>query len=1398
MLDFMIVSTRSMKRGTIEIYPRFIIKKSQDLMIRGSDFYAVWCEEKGIWSTDEQVAIDMIDKELDRYYEEHKEKLDGHVKVLHLWDSETGMIDRWIKYTRKQLSDSYHELDEKLVFSNSEIRKKDYASRRLEYPLEKGEFKSYDKLISTLYSIEERAKIEWAIGAIVSGDSKKIQKFLVFYGSAGTGKSTILNVIQMLFEGYYSVFDAKALGSSSNVFALEAFKSNPLVAIQHDGDLSRIEDNTRLNSLVSHEMMTVNEKFKSTYTTRFKAFLLIGTNKPVKITDAKSGLLRRLIDVSPSGNKLSTKEYNAIMKTIPFELGHIAQHCLDVYLDDPHKYDNYKPISMMGASNDFFNFVSDSYFIFKREDGVTLKVAWKMYQEYCEDANTFAVSRRVFQEELKNYFDDFLDRYTMDDGTRVRSYYSGFKASIFDGEEENKKSVDQESTYLIDFDSTESILDKMYADCRAQYANSKGTPAKKWDEVTTTLKDLDTSKLHYLMPPDESHIFIDFDLKDEQGNKSFELNLKAASEWPKTYAELSKSGSGIHLHYIYKGDVTKLKPIFAKDIEIKVCKGNSSLRRQLSKCNRLPIATISSGLPLKEEKEMINKDVVKNEKGLRRLIDKALHKEIHDSTKPNVDFISKILNDAYDSGMIYDVSDMKDVIIAFAANSSHQADICLKIVTKMPFKSDEFAVPEFDPDDGDIVFYDIEVFPNLLLVNWKLRGPGNPVIRMINPTPDQIENLLKMKLVGFNCRRYDNHILYGRLLGYDNEQIYKLSKRIIDGSREAFFGEAYNASYTDVYDFASAANKKSLKKLEIDIMKDTKFLEAHPEFKRVRHHELGLDWDKPVPEELWPKVSEYCDDDVIATEAAFTYLAADWTARRILASLAGKNVNETTNNLTTAIIFGNNKKPQNEFNYRNLSEPVTHLDEETYDFLSELFPDMMSHTHGEAGSLLPYFPGYEFNMGKSTYKEFNPLNPNPEYRCVGEGGLAYSKPGVWSWLALLDVTSMHPHSTMAECLFGVRYTKAYRDIVYGRVNIKHEAWDLVNNMLEGRLTPFIQDVLNGKLTSGELADALKTAINSVYGLTSARFTNPFKDSNNIDNIVAKRGALFMVDLKEAVERMGFTVVHIKTDSIKIPNATSEIIDFVMEFGKRYGYFFEHEATYERMCIINKAEYIARYATAEECIERYGYAPKKNEKSGGKWTATGDAFKEPYIFKKLFSHEEINFYDLCQTFSVTSSLYLDMNENLPDVTKYEKELDKAKTQFRKGLISDTIFEGIKERLEPEIAKGHDYKFVGRVGLFCPVKDGVGGGILLRASDKGYGAANDSKGYRWLEADLVKDNGSIDDINFEYYDEKVKDAMNKIVVYGDFERFISDIPYPEPDFVQGEGMSYPVYKEILPFD
>ena len=900
----MTISTRSTKSG-VEISPKFIMKKSKDLMVRGRDFYAVWDEERKMWSTDEDDVTRLIDNELNKYIDENGDKIEGSPIVKYMWDSDSGSIDKWHKYCQKQMRDSYSMLDEQLIFSNTELTRESYASKKLNYPLEAGDISAWDKIIGTLYSEEERHKIEWSIGSIVSGDSKTLQKFMVLYGAAGTGKSTILNIVQQLFDGYYATFDAKSLGNANSAFALEPFKNNPLVAIQHDGDLSRIEDNTRLNSLVSHELMSVNEKFKGLYETRFKCFLFMGTNRPVKITDGKSGLLRRLIDVHPTGNKLAAQEYKTLMNQITFELGAIAYHCLEVYKDDPEYYDDYIPKSMLGASNDFYNFVCDSFSVFKKENGTTLKAAWEMYKVYCDEAKVpFPFSKRNFKEELKNYFWDYDERVEKEDGSKLLSYYSGFKTDIFEAEvggpkpkkEEKEKEINDRNSWLR-FTEQRSIFDETCRDCPAQYATTNETPTKPWDDVTGKLSDIDTSKLHYVKVS-ENHIVIDFDIKGEDGNKSFEKNLEAASKWPPTYAELSKSGAGIHLHYIYNGDVSELSRIFDENIEVKVFTGKSSLRRRLTKCNDLDVSVISSGLPMKEVKNVINFDGIKNEKYLRSIIKKHLNKEIMGNTAPSIQMIKKLLDEAYASGIGYDVSDMKNAVFALAASSSNQAEECLKLVSKMEFKSEEASETTDDSDTDNLVFYDVEVFPNLFLVCYKIAGEGKPVVKLINPKPHEIENLIRFKLVGFNNRDYDNHMIYACMMGYSVEGLYELSQRLVNKdrsiSRKSKFGEAYNLSYTDIYDFA--AKKQSLKKWEIEL--------------NIGHKELGLPWDEPVPEELWPEVIKYCEWDVISTEKVFDHLQGDFTARKILAALAKGTVNDTTNTLTTKIIFGNERHPR--------------------------------------------------------------------------------------------------------------------------------------------------------------------------------------------------------------------------------------------------------------------------------------------------------------------------------------------------------------------------------------------------------------------------------------------------------------------------------------------------------
>ena len=1277
-MDFFKI-TEKYKRNTLQICPSFIVNEYKDLMVRGKSFYAIWDESKGLWSTKEVSLVHLVDNALDEYYKNNISN-NGYpsVEIKYLSDYDSGTYKQYKQFI-KEVPDNYRQLDNKIIFSNTETRRTDYVSRKLNYPLEEGSIENYEKIISTLYSPEERQKIEWAIGSIIAGDSRRIQKFLVFYGEPGTGKSTILEIIQQMFPGYYIIFDAKSLTSSNNSFSIEQFKDNPLIAIQHDGDLSKIEDNSKLNSIVSHEEIVVNEKFKSQYSMRSNCMLFMATNKPVKITDAKAGLIRRLIDIHPTGDKIPSNEFSKLRENIEFELGAIAYHCLEVYKEMGKDYYNkYRPIDMMYKTDPFFNFVEENIDELTRYDGITLKQAYTLYKQYCEESNaTYKLQMHVFREELKNYFKNF-DMITRVDGIQVRSYFSGFKYEKLNAKFEPTKTQEQsKSSNWIELKSQKSLFDILAKDYKAQLANDKGTPKEKWSLVETTLNDISTKELHYVKVP-VNHIVIDFDIKDENGNKSLEKNLEAAKKFPKTYVETSQSGQGLHLHYIYDGDPLELSRVYDDNIEIKVFNGNSSLRRRLVKCNDIPIVHISDGLPLKEKKGvgMVNFEQLKSEKVLRSMIKKNLNKEYMGATKPSIDFIKKILDDAYDSGMHYDVSDMRQAVLIFATNSSNNADYCISTVNKMKFKSEDQSIPE--DKDGPIIFYDVEVFPNLFLVNWKKQGKGNPVVRMINPTPNEIEELCKYKLVGFNCRRYDNHMLYARIMRYNEQQIFKLSQNIVNSKKgdanEYFFGEAYNLSYTDIYDYST--NKMSLKKWEIKL--------------GIHHQELGLSWDQPVPEELWTKVAEYCDNDVLATEAVWEATQADFLARQILVSICRHSgidcsVNDTTNSLTTKIIFGNNRKP--ELEYTDLSVE---------------------------------FPGYEYVSYGEDKHEHNMYRGED----AGFGGYVYAKPGIFTNVALLDIASMHPHSIIAMNCFG-QYTKRFEELVQARIYIKHKEFDKARKMLDGALAPYLEDEKLAK----QLSNALKIPINSVYGLTSAKFSNPFKDPRNVNNIVALRGALFMMTLRDEVIAKGYEVIHIKTDSIKIANADDKIIKFCMDFAKKYKYEFEHEATYEKICLVNGSTYIAKYADGP-----HEYELPTGEKVNTEWTATAAQFQQPYVFKTLFSHTPIVFKDMCETKEVKGALYLDFNEGLPEGE-------------------------------------HDYRFIGKVGEFCPMVKGCGAGELLRFADNKYSAAVGTKGYRWMEAELVDKLNKQKDIDKSYYTKLVDEAVKDISQYDDFEWFVS---------------------------
>ena len=205
----------------------------------------------------------------------------------------------------------------------------------------------------------------------------------------------------------------------------------------------------------------------------------------------------------------------------------------------------------------------------------------------------------------------------------------------------------------------------------------------------------------------------------------------------------------------------------------------------------------------------------------------------------------------------------------------------------------------------------------------------------------------------------------------------------------------------------------------------------------------------------------------------------------------------------------------------------------------------------------------------------------------------------------------------------------------------------------------------------------------------------------------------MIDLKNFVQDLGYQVVHIKTDSIKIKDATPEIVEFITNFGLEYGYQFEVEDLYEKFCLVNDAVYVAR-------------------KEGGKWEAVGAQFKHPYVFKTLFSKESILFDDLVE----------------------------AKSVAKGTMYFDTIGDG-------EIST---MRHLGRTGLFVPVKDGH---TLYRVHEgQKYKVAGTSN-FKWLEKDVFSlEDDYTEKIDLEYFNDLIDTALKTIGQFGSFEELVKE--------------------------
>lgn len=1351
---------------------------NDDLIVRGGAFAYYWDGEQ--WSKDLRDIVLNIDSNIKSAVNEvRSEHPDSTIKYGLAENSNSGIVTKFQKYCQA-LQTKDIAFNTTIFFDNQTPKRDDYSTIQLNYHPQPGKCDSFDKLAGTLYAPEELDKILWAIGALLTGNMPKIQKFLFLYGAAGTGKGTMLDIISKIFQEYRADIDLEKLTNGSQ-FGTSQIVDVPLL-VDSDSKIDRIKKDTDLLKLVSHEPVMVRKLYQDGYSVAFQGLLVTASNARYDAKNVNSGIHRRALVVHPSGNIVSKEDYNRLMNDINYEVPYIAQKAIDRYTELGEAfYDNYRDEEMVNYSDPFHACVSENLPLFTEKDGITLNQAASIYKEYIEELGweTKGVKQKV-KLRLPDYYREF-SKYKMIDGVRLTRYYSGFKTEKFpflNGKDKPKNVVECEQPSWLDLSEQPSLFDKEAAAYPAQLANENGTPKYKWDTVQTTLKDIDTNELHYVKVP-QSHIVLDFDMKNEKGEKDLELNIKEALSYPQTYAEVSKSGGGLHLHYWYDGDVTKLKNLIKDDVEVKVYTGKSSLRRKLIKCNNLPIAHIATGLPLKEKEVIMYKDIEDihwTEKKLRTFIENCMDKVHHSATKPEMDFIYTVLEQAKDTGVKYNLNDMLDSLTKFAMHSTHNSDYCLGIVNKLTLSTyqteDEIGNGNDIIDDKDIVFFDIEVFSNLFLVCWKKNGfeipawvyddldkdinSGNnyqpsDILKSnwydqhknkdygiwCNPTTNQLEYLLQHPLVGFNNRKYDNHILYNASLGATPMELYMQSQNIINHTGDGGMKPAaYNLSYADLYEFMDI--KQSLKKWEIAL--------------GLTHDEFEFPWDQPLAVSNWARCAMYCMHDVDATDKVFNDSDAGqpaWMARKVMCELTEMSPNTKTQTLAEKFLFGDEQRPQDNFVW--------------YDLAKE-------------------FPGYTFDPNRKPASDYHGKDPS-------EGGYVSSKPGVYGvsvkdynegniidpetgrckLVTYIDIASLHPHSLIAINYFG-KYTPKFQALVKCRMHIKHgeldkaaSAFDDIDPALSEKLSKFLNDP---SMIKG-LAHAMKIIINIVYGMTSAKYDNKFRDPRNVDNIIAKRGALFMMMLEEELNARGCNVIHVKTDSMKITNYLQEDIQYAMDRANEFGYTFELEHIFDRIALTNKSTNIGHIEGRPE------YAPKA-------WEAVGAQYAEPYVHKKLFSHEELVEDDFMTLKSSTAPIYLGNRFIGKNAYVYASLSGEELCAIREENIAQSIQTKAQKPIEKYLPK-RDYEGlplevqeanrVAKISRELKARDfDISPERVQNIIDNNFpetkvskrSALAGTKDWAWK---LSTDYSGKDDVNMGYYGKLIDDAVDDIYKVGD---------------------------------
>ena len=266
---------------------------------------------------------------------------------------------------------------------------------------------SIDSWLAELFNNDaELIRLAWqTILAVISGYAD--ERIIWLIGKGGTGKGSFQELLINLV-GRNNTASMKLIElDGKNRFATSQLIGKHLV-IGDDNPIDRVvTDPSTMFSLVTHDIVTIEQKGKQAYSARLTPVIVQSSNRLIKIQGDKEAIARRTF-ILPFVSEFNKDGYNRDIKQVYLKdkgvLEYVLKNALEYDISDGFKDISYHPAIKEIHGKSMTSVEQFSYYLFSRVKSTFLPNSFMLwaYKQFCEENGLERGTKEAFHKELKD------------------------------------------------------------------------------------------------------------------------------------------------------------------------------------------------------------------------------------------------------------------------------------------------------------------------------------------------------------------------------------------------------------------------------------------------------------------------------------------------------------------------------------------------------------------------------------------------------------------------------------------------------------------------------------------------------------------------------------------------------------------------------------------------------------------------------------------------------------------------------------------------------------------------------------------------------------------------------------------------------------------------------------